>query len=97
MPTLYASIELDGSARLGPHGVVTDRGERSAWVDINAFNDSDEVDVALFGRDLGELSLYGSPRAMRQLAQAILLAVEQAERLPIPRSTSQSGARSAAD
>lgn len=95
MPTLHASIEVDGSARLGPHGVVTDRGERSAWVDINAFNDSDELDVALFGRDLGELSLYGAPQAMRQLAQAILLAVEQAERLPVPQRSSQHAARSA--
>ena len=84
MPTLHASIEVDNSVRLGPHGVVTEHGERSALVDINAFDHRDEVDVARFGRDLGELSLYGTPCAMRQLAQAILQAVEQAEQLPIP-------------
>lgn len=95
MLTLHAAIQVDDSARLGPHGYVTDRGERSAWVDLNAFDASDEVDVAMLGRELGELSLYGAPRAMRQLAEAILLAVDEAERLPVPTPCGRALAHSA--
>jgi hypothetical protein len=97
MPTLHAAIQVNDSARLGPHGYVTDLGERSAWVDLNAFEHSNEVDAALLGRDLGELSLYGSPHAMRQLAEAILLAVDEAEQLPIPRSCERDALAVSAD
>jgi hypothetical protein len=84
MPTLRAAIEVDDSAQLAAHGYVTHFGERSAWVDLNAFDRDGDLDAPFLGRELGELSLYGSPQAMRQLAEAILLAVHDAERLPIP-------------
>jgi hypothetical protein len=53
--------------------------------------------VAFYGRDLGELCLYGSPHAMRQLAQAILLAVDEAERLPIPSGSGRNVVKLPAD
>jgi hypothetical protein len=73
-------IEID-DAQLSVHGWVTGRGERSAWVELNAVERS--ADDPLLG-GLGELSLCGSPAAMRRLAEAIFRAVGEAERLPAP-------------
>jgi len=77
---MSCAIEVDESA-LSAHGWVTAQGERSAWVDLNAYDRS--IDAPFLGRR-GELSLYGSPAAMRRLAEAILRAVDEAERLPLP-------------
>jgi hypothetical protein len=80
MPSMSCAIEVDESA-LSAHGWVTTHGERSTWVDLNAYDRS--VDGPFLGQP-GELSLYGSPAAMRRLAEAILRAVDEAERLPVP-------------
>jgi hypothetical protein len=84
MPSLRGAIEVTEADRLAVHGYVTHFGERSAWVDLNAFDRDEDLDTPLLGRELGELSLYGSPSAMRQLAQAILIAVDDAEHQAIP-------------
>jgi hypothetical protein len=80
MPSMSCVIEVDESS-LSAHGWVTRRGERSAWVDLNAYDGS--LDGPFLG-GRGELSLYGAPAAMRRLAEAILRAVHEAERLPVP-------------
>jgi hypothetical protein len=80
MPSMSCVIEVDESS-LSAHGWVTAHGERSAWVDLNAYDRS--LDGPFLGRS-GELSLYGGPAAMRRLAEAILHAVHEAEHLPVP-------------
>jgi hypothetical protein len=80
MPSMSCVIEVDESS-LSAYAWVTARGERSAWVDRNAHDRS--IDGPFLG-GRGELSLYGGPAAMRRLAEAILRAVHEAERLPVP-------------
>jgi len=80
MPSMSCVIEVDETP-LSAHGWVTTLGERSACVELNARDGS--VHGPMLGR-LGELSLCGSPEAMRRLAEALLFAADEAERLPVP-------------
>lgn len=82
MPSMSCAIEVDETP-LSAHGWLTAQGERSAWVDVNAHQRRAEDP---FLGQLGELSLYGTPAAMRRLAEAILAAVGEAERIRVPSS-----------
>lgn len=78
MPTMSCVIQVD-HVPLSAHGWLTELGERSAWVELNTVDRSAQ---GPFLGGLGELSLCGAPEAMRRLAEAILQAVDEAERLP---------------
>jgi hypothetical protein len=64
--TARMTVCIDEAAVLGPHRFVSAAGEPVAWLNVG---------------DEGELSLYGSPVAMRRLGEAAIGTAEAAEEL----------------
>jgi hypothetical protein len=60
------TVGIDEAARLRPHHFVSAAGEPVAWLTVGAD---------------GEVSVYGSPDAIRRLASALVVCAEEADRL----------------
>lgn len=60
------TVGVDEAVRLRPHHFVSAAGEPVAWLNV--------------GPD-GEVSVYGSPDAVRRLAAALVVCAEEADRL----------------
>jgi hypothetical protein len=66
MASTRMTVSVDEALRLRPHHFVSAAGEPVAWLNV--------------GPD-GELSVYGSPIAVRRLAAALVICAEEADRL----------------